>query len=186
MADREKARISINLLPPEFLAEELKRTKFTKVQTIGVGIVLVMIFMASLTVALRILQSSSISQIQNKLGQIEEKVLNLKSRQASMVLLKNRLTTIDKYLGETSIQNSMYTLLDKLIPQSVSVTSLSLDKSGATTIIAGIPDVATLDTLMSNLLSSDRNEGKIKHVSIESLNRGKDGFYRLSLKIEVN
>jgi len=185
MADRGKVRILINLLPPEFLAEELKRAKFTKVQTIGVGVVLVMIFLASLTVALRILQSYSISRIQKSLGQVEEKVLSLKSRQASMVLLKNRLATIDKYLGETSIQNSMYTLLDKLIPGSVTVTSLSVDKSGDTTIIAGVPDSASLDNLMSNLISPDRNEGKIKHVSIESLNRGRDGFYRLSLKIEV-
>lgn len=186
MADRVKARISINLLPPEFLAEELKRTKFIRVQTIGVGIILVMIFLASLTVALRILQSYSISQIRSKLDQVEEKVLSLKNRQASMVLLKNRLVTIDKYLGETSIQNNMYTLLDKLIPESVIVTSLSVDKGGNTTIIAGVSDSTTLDNLMSNLTLSDINEGKIKRVDIESLNRGRDGFYRLSFKVEVN
>lgn len=186
MADLGKARISINLLPPEFLAEDIKRIKFVKIQTIGIGVILVMIFLASLTVALRILQSFSISQIQGKLGQIEEKVSSLKNRQASLVLLKNRLATIDKYLGEASIQNSMYTLLDKLIPENIAVTSLSVDKSGNATIIAGVPDSATLDNLMSNLILPDRNEGKIKRVLIESLNRGRDGFYRLSLKVEVN
>lgn len=186
MADAGKMRISINLLPPEFLAEDLKRVKFVKIQTIGIGIVLIMIFLASLTVALRILQSYSISQIQDKLGSVEEKVSGLKSRQASLVLLKNRLTTIDKYLGEPSIQSSMYTLLDKLIPQSVAITALSVDKAGDTTIVAVVPDSTTLDNLMLNLLSSDRNEGKIKQVAIESLNRGRDGVYRLSLKIEVN
>ena len=74
MVDAGKNRISINLLPPEFLAEDIKRIKFVKIQTIGIGIVLVMIFLASLTVSLRILQSYNIAQIQNKLGQIEEKV----------------------------------------------------------------------------------------------------------------
>lgn len=186
MADQSKGRISINLLPPEFLAEELKRTKFVKVQTIGVGVILVMIFLASLTVALRILQSYSISQIQGRLGQIEEKVLNLKDRQASMILLKNRLAAINKYFDEPSIQSNMYALLDKLIPQSVAITSLSVDKKGDAVVIAVIPDSTSLDLFMANLLSPDRMMGKIKQVSIESLNRGRDGVYRLSLKIEVN
>ena len=100
--------------------------------------------------------------------------------------MKNRLATIDKYLGEPSIQSSMYTLLEKLIPQSVAVTALSVGLAGDTTIIAVVPDSTSLDNLMLNLLSSDRNVGKIKQVSIESLNRGRDGVYRLSLKIDVN
>lgn len=181
----KRTGIFINLLPPEFLAEELKRTKFVRVQTIGIGIVLVMIFLSSLTVALRILQSYNISQIQNKLGQIEEKVLSLKNRQASIILLKNRLTTIGQYLDEPSSQNQIYNLLDKLIPPSVSITSLALDKLGNTTIIAVVPDTTTLDNLMLNLLSPDRNEGKIAKVSLENLNRGRDGVYRLTLKVEV-
>lgn len=186
MADRIKTKISINLLPTEFLAEELKRVKFIKLQIIGVGVVLTMIFLSSLTVALRVLQSSNISQIQSKLGTVEEKVSNLKNKQASLVLLKNRLVTIDKYLGQPSTQNSMYTLLEKLVPQGVAISSLSLDKDGNTTIVAVVPDSTTLDNLMLNLLQSDRNEGKIKQVTIESLNRGRDGVYRLSLKIEVS
>lgn len=180
-----KKGISINLLPPEFLTAEVKRAKFVKVQTIGIGIVLVMIFLSSLTVALRILQSYHISQIQNKLGQIEEKVLGLKNRQASLILLKNRLVAIGQYLGEPSAQNKMYKLLDQLIPESVSITALSLDKLGNTTIIAAVPNTTTLDNLMLNLLSKDRNEGKIGQVAIESLNRGRDGVYRLILKVEV-
>lgn len=186
MAEKIKGRISINLLPPEFLAGELKRTKFVKLQTIGIGVVLVMIFLSSLTVALRILQSHNISQIQSRLDNAQGKVLGLKDRQASIILLKNRLTTIDKYLDEPSIQNSMYTLLDKLLPQTIAITSLSLDKIGDTTFTAVVPSSITVDNLISDLLSPDRNEGKIKQISIESLNRGRDGLFRLSLKIEVN
>lgn len=186
MAEKSRNRISINLLPAEFLAEELRRVKFIKVQIIGIGVVLLMIFLASLTVALRILQSYNISQVQNKLGQVEEKVSSLKNKQASLILLKNRLSTIDTYLGTPSIQNTMYTLLERLIPQSIVVTSLSVDKEGNTTIITVVPDAQTLDNLMSNLISPDINEGKIKQVSIESLNRGRGGVYRLSFKIEVN
>lgn len=183
MAQGVKNRILINLLPPEFMAEEIKSAKFYKIQTIGVGIILTMIFLSSLTVALRILQSSNISRIEEKLGEVEGKVLVLKDRQASLMLLKNRLTTISQNLGAVSKQNDMYTLLDRLIPQSVSITSLSVDKTGNAAIVALVPDSNTLDSLVINLYSKEKNEDKIGQVSVESLNRGRDGLFRVSLKV---
>lgn len=182
MASRRQ-NISINLLPPEFIAEEIKNAKFYKIQTIGVGIILTMIFLSSLTVALRILQSNYISKVEEKLGKVKGKVLGLKERQASLLLLKNRLTTISQNLGAASKQNDMYSLLDRLIPQSVSITSLSVDKAGNAAIVALVPDSNTLDSLVINLYSTQTNEDKIGQVSIESLNRGRDGLFRISLKV---
>ena len=60
-------KLSINLLPVEFTAEEVKRAKFYKIQTLGVGIILFMIFLASITVSLRILQSHNINLVQAKM-----------------------------------------------------------------------------------------------------------------------
>lgn len=178
-----KIGISINLLPPEFMVEKLKNARFYKIQTIGVGIILVTIFLASLTVALRILQSSHIAQIQLKIDEAEGRVTALKDRQVSLVLLKNRLSTIGQNLGTPSKQNNMYTLLEKIIPRLVSVTSIAVDRSGNAAIIVLVPDSNILDNLITSLTSKDSNEGKIAQVSVESLNRGRDGVFRASLKI---
>lgn len=176
-------KISINLLPPEFRAEELKRAKFYKIQAIGVVIVLMMTFLTSTTVALRILQSHNIQQIQTRFSKAEQKVLGLKNTQASLMLLQNRLTTINQYLGVSSKQTSMYQLIDKLIPQSVSVNAITVDKSGQAVFTALVSDSQALDNLMTNLTSLETNENKISQVQVESINRGRDGIYRISFKV---
>lgn len=179
-------KISINLLPVEFTQAQVKRAKFYKIQTIGVAIVLLMIFLASVTLALRILQSRSIGQIQSQLTQSEGRVSDLKDRQISLLLLKNRLTVINQYLGTPSKQTSIFKLLDKLLPQSLLVSSFSVDKSGDASLSAVAPDTASLEILITNLTTKESSEGKISQVAIESLNRGRDGLYRLSLKIKSN
>lgn len=179
-------KISINLLPVEFTHAEVKRAKFLRIQAIGVAIVLLMIFLSSLSLALRILQSHNLQQIQSQLNQSEGRVLDLKDRQGQLLLLKNRLAVINQYLGTPSKQTSIFKLLDKLLPQSLLVSSFSVDKSGDASLSAVAPDTASLESLITNLTSKESSEGKISQVAIESLNLGRDGFYRLSLKIKSN
>ncbi len=178
------AKILINLLPPEIMVQELKKAKFYKIQFIGIIIVLVMVFLASLTVALLILQNHSISVIQASLAQEEQKVSDLKNTQASLFLLKNRLNVINQYFGTSSQQSSMFRLIDKLIPVSVLINAITIDKNGGVILLATVPDSTILDNLINNLTTQEINEGKISQVSIESLNRGRDGFYRISFKIK--
>ena len=178
------AKISINLLPPEIIARELKEANFYKIQFVGVAVVLMMVFLASLTVALRILQSRNITEAEAKLTQTEQRVTDLKNTQASLFLLKNRLTVIDKYFGVPSKQSSLYQLINKLMPPSVVVNTIDVGKSGEVVLQAVVPDSASLDDLMNNLTVKDYNEGKISQVSVDSLNRGRDGYYRISFKIK--
>lgn len=179
-------KVAINLLPIEFRAEAIKTAKFYKIQTVGVAIILLMTFLASLTVALRILQSQNISQIQAKLTKSEAKISDLKNTQASLFLLKSKLTTINQYLGISSNQTQTYKLITKLLPPSISINSISVDKSGEVLVLALAPDGNSVDNLITNLTSKEINEDKISQVSLESINRGKDGIYRLSLKIKPN
>jgi len=178
------AKISINLLPPEIVARELKKANFYKIQFVGITVILTMIFLASLTVALRILQSQNITEVQAKLTQTQQQVVDLKSTQASLFLLKNRLAVIDQYLGVSSKQSSIYKLIDQLIPPSVAINAITINKAGEAVLMASVPDASSLDRLMDNLTVKENNEGKISQVSIESLNRGRDGFYRISFKIK--
>lgn len=177
-------RISINLLPPETINKELKRAKFYKIQAIGVTIVMVMVFLASLTVGLRILQSRSINAIQTTLASEEQKVTDLKDIQGNLFVLKDRLKIIDQYLGTTSPQSSMYKLLEKLIPPSVAISGVNVNHTGEVIFSVLTADSSILDTLVSNLTDKETNEGRITQVSIDSLNRGRDGYFRVSFKIK--
>lgn len=177
-------KIAINLLPLEFRATELKAAKFYKIQTIGIVIILLMTFLASLAVALGILQSQNISQIQNQLTLSEGKISGSKNTQGSLFLLKNRLITINQNLGIPSKQAQMYKLITELVPPSVSASSISVDKGGEVLVVASAPDGISLDNLITKLTSKESNQDKISQVSLESINRGKDGIYRVSLKIK--
>ena len=177
-------KLSINLLPIEFTQAEFKRAKFYKVQAIGVSVILSMVFLSSLSVALRILQSQNIKGVQSQVSASEQKVSDRKDIQASLLLLKNRLAVINQYLNSSSKQTQMYQLLDKLIPQSVLINSISFDKVAEVTILAQVPDSQTLDLLVDNLTNESSNDKRINQVSIDTISRGRDGAYRISMKIK--
>lgn len=177
-------KISINLLPHEITKQRIKASQFYKVQLLGIIIILVMLFLASLTVALRVLQSHNLSLYQAQIAQAQQKVSDLKSTQASLVLLKDRLNVIDRYFGVSSKQSAMYKLLDKLIPSAIVVNSITIDQTGGASFAAIVPDSISLDNLINKLTSKTENEGYISQVSVESLTRGREGFYRVSLKLK--
>lgn len=178
------AKISINLLPVEVRLKELKRAKFYKIQFIGVALILCLLFLTSLTFALQILQNRNVGFYKARLTLAEEKVSNFKDTQASLVVLKDRITVIDKYLGVPSKQSEMYLLINKLVPQSVEINAITVSKEGEVSFLALAPDFVSLDTLVNNLSLSEKNDEKISQVSIESLGRSKDGLYRVSLKVK--
>lgn len=178
------ANISINLLPPEITAKELSQARFNKIQFSGIVIILTLVFLTSLTIALRILQSHNIAQYQVRMVQAEQKVTDLKNTQASLFLLKNRLVAIDQYYGISSKQSSMYELISKLVPTSVAISGLSIDKNGSVVLLALVPNFDSLEDLISSLTLKENNENKINEVSIDNFNRGKDGSYRIGLSIK--
>ncbi|MBI4038617.1 hypothetical protein HY384_01520 [Candidatus Daviesbacteria bacterium] len=177
-------KISINLLPKEFALEEIKKARFYKIQAAGVAIILIMIFLASLTMALRILQSQNITRVQARLSAAEQQVNNLKDTQASLLLLKNRLSLIDQVLNSPSKEVLMYKLMDKLIPAQVIVNSVTIGKAGEVKFTAVVPDGQVLENLLVNLTTNEKNDNKIAQVSIETLNRSRGGLYRVNIKVK--
>lgn len=178
------AKISINLLPAEFIAESYKAAKFYKVQTVGVAAIMLVVFLSSLVVALRILQSRNIQQLQADLNSSEGRISFKQQTEASLFLLKNRLTTIDQFLSIPSAQTQMYKAIIDLLPPTVSLTAISVDKGAEVLVSAVVQDANALDNLIVNLTPQDNNEGKISQVSIEGITRGRDGIYRVNLKIK--
>lgn len=177
-------KISINLLPQEFLYEEVKKGKFYKVQTVGIFVVLFMVLLTVVTISLRILQSNRLKNLQLQTSEAEAKVSSFSSKQASLILLKNRLDAINKYLGSPSKQAEMYDLVSSLLPPALTVSAVSVEPDGTVLISALASDSDVLERLFTDLLDKEKNEGKISKVSIEALNRGRDGIFRLSFKVE--
>lgn len=177
-------KISINLLPPEALLEQTKKTNFYRIQVVGIATILFLIFLASLTLALQILQNHNISNVKVKVASAEQRVEGLKNTQVELLILKDRLSVIGQYLGISSKQSMIYKLVNKLIPPSAVVNAVTVDKDGIVTLLALIPDRESLDLFISDLLDQEKNDDQIAQVSIDSLNRGLEGMYRLSLKIK--
>ena len=177
-------KISINLLPPEIIAQEMKKAKFYKIQVVGIGIILIMIFLTALTLTLRILQSKNIAEVKASLEKSEQKISSLKSIEESIVLLKNRLSVVNQYFGVSSKQSAMYELIDKLTPPSVVINSISVNKTSEVIVQAYVPDPVSLDNFVNNLIGTENNENKISEVAIDNLSRSRDGLYRVSFKIK--
>lgn len=177
-------KIAINLLPPEILSRQLKKASFYKIQAVGVTIILILVFLTSLTVVMRILQSHNISVVQAQVTQTQHRVSDLKDTQVALLLLNDRLKVINEYWGVPSKQSSLYKLIDKLIPPAVVVNAITVSRSGEVVFLALVPDSVSLDNLVDNLTTRQSNEDKISQISIESLNRSRDGLYRVSFKVK--
>ncbi|OGE19409.1 hypothetical protein A3J19_01760 [Candidatus Daviesbacteria bacterium RIFCSPLOWO2_02_FULL_41_8] len=177
-------KISINLLPPELITKELKKANFYKIQLAGIVIILTMVFLASLSVALRILQSRSILSIQARVTEARQKVSDLKDTQAAIMILKSRLAVVDKYWGESTNQTLMYKLMGKIIPEDITVNTITIDQKGDVSLTALVSDTLSLDNFIEKLTDKDSNEGRVSQVSIENLNRSRDGLYRVGIIIK--
>lgn len=173
--------ISINLLPEEFRSREIKREKFYKIQALGIIAILATAFFASLSIALRVLQNQSLSLIQASVSSEEIRIDELKTKQASLFFLKDRLGKISKYLDKLSRQNQTFQFISSLIPPQIVISSLAVDKSGSALIVASSVSIGALDNFFTSLAGS--NDSKFAKISIESLSRGRDNIFRVSFKL---
>lgn len=178
-----KDKFSINLLPAQYTGLQKDYVKFLRVQTVSIGIILFLIFLASLTVALGVFQNSKIKSAQAALDNFTSRVSSFKPQEASLALLKNRLSAIDQITSLPSKQRSLYNLVTQLTPSAVTISGVSIDSSGSMLLTILSPDYLSIDSLLTALMSTSRNENKIAQVLVENLSRSRDGIYRGSLKI---
>ena len=186
MDKQSKNSMSINLLPVSFRQLQQQNSKFYKIQTISIFLLLSLIFLTSIAVALRFLQTQQIKAAEVNLQQSNDKVSSLKSREEALFIVKNRLTAIDQISNIPSKQRAIYNLVNQLIPASLSLSLVSVDASGNMIVSIVAPNFTALDGLLSDLTNKEKNENQISKVSLESFSRSRDGLYRASLKIIPN
>lgn len=176
-------RLSINLLPLEVIRAEATASKYYKLRLASMVIVLAVIFFSSATLALRILQSHSIKSAEGSVSAAENKVSKFKGAESSLLVLKNRLVSIDQITSTPSKQRDLFNLITSLMPPSLVINSITTDRSGIVSLTLISSSGAAADDFLLSLLSEKKDQ-KISSVEIESLSRGRDGIYRITLKIK--
>lgn len=180
MAEKSK----INLLPIQFTEIQKEQKKFSRIQYISIGLILTLVFLSSVTLALRILQNQNVSAGQASLKLVSDQVADFKSTESSLVVLKLRLAAIDALSADPSKQRAIFNVVERLTPQSITISAMTLDKSGNISLSATTLSYEDIQLMIANLISKEKNEGKIAGVTLESLTRGRDGIFRVGMKVK--
>ena len=174
--------ISINLLPVESTIVQKKVERIKVIQKASVALVLVMVFLSSLVVTFRILQVKSLNNVNSQVIANENRITELRGRESTIVLLKDRLDQIDILIALPSRQKFIYEFILNKIPTNINLSAISVGVNGDLIISATSTDTDTLSEFFTKL-TSDEIFNEIADVSVESLSRSRDGFYRVSLKL---
>lgn len=172
-------RININLLPAEDALKQKKVRRFLLIQTVSTVLLLGLIFLTSSAFALRVLQGQNISKVQSLAQEEEARVGGFKDKETALFVLKNRLSAINNIVKTSGTQAAIYDLVVSDLPPSVVATSVSIDKVGNVIESLIVPDGRTLDNLLAKFLN------QAQKIEVESLSRGRDGIYRVNLKIQI-
>ena len=175
-------KVAINLLPQEFSQKQSELKKLRSIQAASALIILLMIFLASVTLALRIIQLREFQRVEVKAKEAESEVSELKDTEASLTILKNRVDIIRQIKNFPSKTATLFDEALKLIPAEILVSSSSVDRNGIILLSTISPSSGSLGKLLGNILGTEKSE-LFKKVEIESLSSGRDGVYRANFKI---
>ena len=113
---------------------------------------------------------------------LEDKVSTFKDKEATLVVLKNRISVISQLINKVNIQSAMFNLVTEKLPTSATITSISVDRARNVLISLLLPNSSALEQTLSNLAGDDVFE-KVNKIDIEGLSIGKDQIYRINLKL---
>ncbi len=175
--------ISINLLPPEATLNLKQQKKFRAVQKISTAILLVMFFLASITIPFRIMQDKNFQNIDAAAKTQVQTIEELKTKEIALTILKNRLSLITKVNKDPKVQTNAYNVVNDLT-KNLSVGSVQIDKNGLAAITLNFVDSNSLSLFLNNVTSAIA-EDKLAKISVNSLGRGPDGIYRADFKLTI-
>lgn len=177
------SKISINLLPAEILIKRQQSAKLTVINKISVSLLLLLIFFASATFALRLSQSLKLKDLNQNLVFAKDKVTSLESRESKVQIIKSRLSSIDKLSSGDSKLKDLFNLVILSVPQGIEVLDLSVTKLGAVTITLQTAKLELIESFFTNINSIDKNQVLVSKIDLDGFSLGKDLVYRVALKI---
>lgn len=176
-------KLLVNLLPQEILIERRQSSKLALVNKLSILTLLILVFFTSATLGLRFTQNQELKLNQTNLARAENRVRGLKDKETSIVALKQRLTSIQGLIGGDNKIKGIFNLVIFLTPEDVQITEATVDKNGSMSLSMTTPSLQSLETLIDNLGTKEKNSGMISKVDMDGLSLGKDGLYRFSLKV---
>lgn len=178
-------RLSLNLLPPEILLERKQGEKLKVINNISLALLLSLVLMSSTVLFLKVNQKNTLEQTKDRLGIASKKIESLKDSESKTILLKNRLTEIDKLAGIDTKRKALFNLVIGLTPQDLQISMVSLDKNGNMTLVVNSQSLSAVDQFITKI-SAKENAELIKKLDLGSFSLGRDGVFRLDLKITPN
>lgn len=178
-------KIIINLLPKEFTLAQVEQSKFKKIQIIGWSIIALLLLVSAATFGYRVLQLQELVKTDSQLEVAVSDVKKLQKKEVAINILKSRVDSISGLTNTPSKQRAAFDLLGRLVPPQVTINILTIDRNGNVTVALTLPNSDTVDSLMSNLVSKEKNEGKVSQVTVDGLSRIVDGGYRTNLTIQT-
>lgn len=175
-------KLSINLLPLELLAKQRQSGKVILINRISIGLLLALILLTSVLIALRLLQGNGLKDLNDNLALIEGRIQELKDKEIYVLALKYRLGSIEK-LSQDPKKVAVFNLIISLSPQDVTISQVNVDKTSTVSLTLSSFSLEAIDQLIKNLARKEMTSDLISRLDLESFARGKDGLFRLAIKV---
>lgn len=176
-------KIHVNLLPSEVLFERIQSSKLVFINKVSVGVLLVLIFITSATIALRLSQGTELKEVKEDVVKAETMAAGLQTRSSKLSSLKSRLGSIKTLLEADAKRRAIFNLVIYLIPADVTVSEVVVDAGGVMTVSLSSSSLSSIETLISNLSSKDKNSDLISRINLETLSLGGEMSYRMTLRL---
>jgi hypothetical protein len=162
-------KITINLLPEEFLVEKKLGAKRSLYLRISIIVFVAALIITSSILLLRLTQSQTLQSLEGEVDGSKNNISGLKENETAVFMLKNRLDKITQLSSKESVPVQSYNLFSKIVPSGVNISSFSMIKENIITATIETSDTAILDKLFENLLDPSLNEGHITNVKLENI-----------------
>lgn len=176
-------RITINLLPREVIEGQRKSAGIGFLNKISVVVLVVMVFFASVTLSIRLLQRFNLQTANQNLVLAQSKIDSLDDRENQLALIKEYLSSYKTLSTTDEKKKAVFSLVAFLAPPDVQFSDISISRDGNTVISASTTSLLSIDKLLNDLTDKQKNADLIAKVDVDGLSLGKDSVYRFGLKI---
>lgn len=176
-------KISVNLLPEEIVLQRKQSSKLLFINKMSVVFLIALVFFASATLALRLSQNIQLENSMEVLARSQSRVTSLKGKEEQVIVLKQRLNSIQNLMGGDIKRRAIFNLIVFLTPPDIQISEMSVDRNGNMGVSFTSSTLSSVDTLISDLGNKEKNLDLISKVDLEGLTLSKDNAFRFALKI---
>jgi Tfp pilus assembly protein PilN len=178
-------RISINLLPIDLKENKKLLYKKKLVNLISAGILTILVMATGILVILSVVQNRQMNEAETELSQLNNTLASLKEKEAAVIILKKRLTSISQVIRHKYPQTDSFLLVTSLLPENVTLQNFVSEQTNSVTLQGTAVNAASLQQFFDNLTDPKINEGKITKTVITNLNRGNSPQLNFDLEVSV-